>query len=602
MAEVARLYYVRELTQQQIAERLGVSRFKVLRLLEQARTEGVVRFEIDEPVPVLDELSRGLEERYGITAVVVAHDVSGAAASSSPACSTTGDVLGVAWGRRSPRSRPASPSLAPSCRSSRSAARSRASCRAPGRPSSPRASPPGRVGASTPSRRRPSPTSGAPARRSSDHVGLRRRVGCAARHRDATRRRRAPARPRLRRRRPHRLRRARDRALGAATQEGAGGRRRGRSPQAARRPRCAADGADRRAGHRRRVRPARAPDEDRRRDGLGRRDRVRDGGCVRRRGLRRPRRRPGRPVPGARTARRARVRARDQRPPARRRAVDAAPKPAWDAVLEPEPEERVPLLPKRAIPLLRANRGGAIVTLSSVLGLVGGDADFATHAYAASKAGLIGLTRAMAVTYARDGIRCNVVAPGLIETPMSARAQERPGDPRAAGRPAAADRRLRLARRRRRPPVVYLATAPFVTGAVLTRRRRLDRAMRCTRPRPRRHEHQARPARGRTRLSSAARRAHALRGRRPRRPSCDRLAELGSVGRAESTRSGSRCPACSTTRATPSSCPTSTASGRAYRCASRSRSSSARRFASSTTGTRSHWRSRCSARAVAPRT
>ena len=38
MAEVARLYYVRDLTQQQIAERLGVSRFKVLRLLEQARS------------------------------------------------------------------------------------------------------------------------------------------------------------------------------------------------------------------------------------------------------------------------------------------------------------------------------------------------------------------------------------------------------------------------------------------------------------------------------------------------------------------------------------------------------------------------------------
>jgi NAD(P)-dependent dehydrogenase (short-subunit alcohol dehydrogenase family) len=61
-----------------------------------------------------------------------------------------------------------------------------------------------------------------------------------------------------------------------------------------------------------------------------------------------------------------------------------------------------------------------------VLGLVGGDADFATHAYAASKAGLIGLTRAMAVHYAADGIRCNVVAPGLIATPMSTRAQ---GDP-----------------------------------------------------------------------------------------------------------------------------------------------------------------------------
>ncbi len=41
---------------------------------------------------------------------------------------------------------------------------------------------------------------------------------------------------------------------------------------------------------------------------------------------------------------------------------------------------------RRAIPLLRANGGGAIVTVSSVLGLVGGDSDFATHAYAASKA------------------------------------------------------------------------------------------------------------------------------------------------------------------------------------------------------------------------
>ena len=73
---------------------------------------------------------------------------------------------------------------------------------------------------------------------------------------------------------------------------------------------------------------------------------------------------------------------------------------------------------KQAIPLLRANGGGAIVTVSSALGLVGGDEDFATHAYAASKAGLIGLTRAMAVTYAREGIRCNVVAPGSTDTEM----------------------------------------------------------------------------------------------------------------------------------------------------------------------------------------
>jgi DNA-binding transcriptional regulator LsrR (DeoR family) len=98
MAEVARLYYVRELTQQQIAQRLGVSRFKVLRLLERARTEGVVRFQIDEPVPVHDDLSRRLEERFEVTAVVVERDVARAAANLLPRLLHDGDVLGVAWG------------------------------------------------------------------------------------------------------------------------------------------------------------------------------------------------------------------------------------------------------------------------------------------------------------------------------------------------------------------------------------------------------------------------------------------------------------------------------------------------------------------------
>jgi DNA-binding transcriptional regulator LsrR (DeoR family) len=98
MAEVARLYYVRELTQQQIAQRLGVSRFKVLRLLEQARAQGVIRFEIDEPWPVIDHLSRELEERYGVTAMVVERDVAGAAASLLPRLLRPDDVLGVAWG------------------------------------------------------------------------------------------------------------------------------------------------------------------------------------------------------------------------------------------------------------------------------------------------------------------------------------------------------------------------------------------------------------------------------------------------------------------------------------------------------------------------
>jgi meso-butanediol dehydrogenase/(S,S)-butanediol dehydrogenase/diacetyl reductase len=145
--------------------------------------------------------------------------------------------------------------------------------------------------------------------------------------------------------------------------------------------------------------------------------------------------------------------------------VDTCTEEAWDAVLDANLRSTF-LYCKRAIPLLRAAGGGAIVTVSSVLGLVGGDEDFATSAYAASKAGLIGLTRSMAVAYARDGIRCNVVCPALIETPMSRRAQE---DERIVGR---LPELQPLTGTFGRPEdvaqaIAYLATAPFVTGAVL---------------------------------------------------------------------------------------------------------------------------------------
>jgi NAD(P)-dependent dehydrogenase (short-subunit alcohol dehydrogenase family) len=81
------------------------------------------------------------------------------------------------------------------------------------------------------------------------------------------------------------------------------------------------------------------------------------------------------------------------------------------------------LCSKHEIPELRRAGGGSIVNLSSIHALVGGDEDFETHAYAASKGGIVSLTRAMAVAYARDGIRCNVLCPGLVRTPMSRRAQ-----------------------------------------------------------------------------------------------------------------------------------------------------------------------------------
>lgn len=81
---------------------------------------------------------------------------------------------------------------------------------------------------------------------------------------------------------------------------------------------------------------------------------------------------------------------------------------------------------KYAVKAMEAGGGGSIINLASVLGLVGGDEHFATHAYAASKGGIVALTRAIASYYAPQRIRANVVAPGLIRTAMSRRAQEDP--------------------------------------------------------------------------------------------------------------------------------------------------------------------------------
>jgi NAD(P)-dependent dehydrogenase (short-subunit alcohol dehydrogenase family) len=103
--------------------------------------------------------------------------------------------------------------------------------------------------------------------------------------------------------------------------------------------------------------------------------------------------------------------------------IDACTEEGWDAVLEANLKSVYWCCRHQVAALRAAGRGGSIVNLSSVLALVGGDADFATHAYAASKGAIVSLTRAMAVTYAAEGIRCNVLAPGLIATPMSARAQ-----------------------------------------------------------------------------------------------------------------------------------------------------------------------------------
>ena len=101
--------------------------------------------------------------------------------------------------------------------------------------------------------------------------------------------------------------------------------------------------------------------------------------------------------------------------------VDSCTLEGWHATLELNLTSMF-LVCKYATPYLLETRG-AIVNLGSVLGLVGGDEDFATHAYAAAKAGVIGLSRAMASFYAPGGLRVNVIAAGLIATPMSQRVQ-----------------------------------------------------------------------------------------------------------------------------------------------------------------------------------
>jgi NAD(P)-dependent dehydrogenase (short-subunit alcohol dehydrogenase family) len=68
--------------------------------------------------------------------------------------------------------------------------------------------------------------------------------------------------------------------------------------------------------------------------------------------------------------------------------------------------------------------GGSVLNMSSVLGFSPSPKHFATHAYAAAKAAIIGMTKSAASYYAPHDIRFNVIAPALVETPMSRRAAD----------------------------------------------------------------------------------------------------------------------------------------------------------------------------------
>jgi 3-oxoacyl-[acyl-carrier protein] reductase len=90
---------------------------------------------------------------------------------------------------------------------------------------------------------------------------------------------------------------------------------------------------------------------------------------------------------------------------------------AWDRVLRTNLDGFYNVLHPLVMPMVRLRQGGRIVTVSSLSGLASPRGQVN---YAASKAGIIGATRALAQELAKRGITVNSVAPGLIETEMIA--------------------------------------------------------------------------------------------------------------------------------------------------------------------------------------
>src|SRR6059058_1928623 len=73
---------------------------------------------------------------------------------------------------------------------------------------------------------------------------------------------------------------------------------------------------------------------------------------------------------------------------------------------------------KHGIPHLRTAGGGSIITMGSVSALAGFTR--AQDAYTAAKGALISLTKSLAIQFAKDKIRCNIIHPGIVDTPLQA--------------------------------------------------------------------------------------------------------------------------------------------------------------------------------------
>ena len=137
----------------------------------------------------------------------------------------------------------------------------------------------------------------------------------------------------------------------------------------------------------------------------------------------------------------------------------------WDRLMSVN-MKGVYLCSKFAVPAMRARGGGSIVNMASINGFW---VEPGLGAYCASKGGVIALTRSTAADFGRDGIRCNCICPGYVDTGMAARYLDSLPDPAAARAQVAAQHAVG---RVGQPADIaslaqYLASdaASFVTGA-----------------------------------------------------------------------------------------------------------------------------------------